>query len=102
MTTFFEENNNTGDCYEIPIKLTIQNFEYIKDFENCKDWYPIEEMRKKYPNILKKWREEEDDKLEYLYCERTTIKELCSIFGRNERAITYRIKKLELREKYDI
>lgn len=51
MTTFFEENNNTGDCYEIPIKLTVQNFEYIKDFENCKDWYPIEEMRKKYPNI---------------------------------------------------
>ena len=51
LTTFFEENNNTGDCYEIPIKLTVQNFEYIKDFENCKDWYPIEEMRKKYPNI---------------------------------------------------
>jgi len=102
LTTFFEENNNTGECYEIPIKLTVQNFEYIKDFENCKDWYPIEDMRKKYPNILKKWREEEDDKLEYLYCERTTIKELCSIFGRNERAITYRIEKLELREKYDI
>jgi hypothetical protein len=42
-----------------------------------------------------------DEKLEMLFCEGETIKELSGIFGRNDGAIRSRIKKLELKEKYD-
>jgi len=46
------------------------------------------------------WTTEDDDKLESLYCEKKTIKELALIFERKEGAIESRIKKLGLEEKY--
>lgn len=54
-----------------------------------------------HKNAYEKWTEEDDEKLELLFCEGKTVKELMSIFARNEGAIKSRIKKLELREKYD-
>ncbi len=46
--------------------------------------------------------EEDDNKLEMLFCQGKNIHELAQIFERKEGAISSRIKKLELREKYNI
>ena len=100
-----EENKeiNTSESYLIPLSLTIQSFDYIKNFDKYdKKSYSVEKIREAHPNAYAKWAKEDDDKLELLYCEKTTVKELCDIFGRNRGAILSRIKKLELREKYDI
>ncbi len=53
-----------------------------------------------HKNAYEKWTTE-DEKLELLFCEGKTVKELSAIFERNEGSINSRIKKLELREKYD-
>ena len=95
---------NVGNCYEIPLKLTLQSFDYITDFDryDVRKTYSINEMKKNYPNAGKKWTTEEDDKLEVLYCEKTKIIDICNILERSKTAILLRIEKLELREKYDI
>lgn len=62
--------------------------------------YDISEIRKTYKKAYEPWTEEADEKLELLFCEGKTVKELGEIFGRNEGAIRSRIKKLELKEKY--
>jgi hypothetical protein len=46
------------------------------------------------------WQPEDDETLEELYCEGASIKDLMIAFGRSRGAITSRIKKLELKEKY--
>lgn len=46
------------------------------------------------------WSTEDDNKLELLFCEGKKVKELAQIFERNTGAISSRIKKLELKEKY--
>lgn len=56
----------------------------------------------KNKNAYEKWTIEDDEKLEILFCEKKTTIELCEIFGRNKGAITSRIKKLELKEKYEL
>lgn len=61
----------------------------------------LEERRKKHPNAYAPWTEEKDNELEVLYCEGKTTKELTTIFGRNSGAIRSRIKKLQLKEKYN-
>lgn len=58
------------------------------------------EIHKTYPNAYAPWTKEEDEKLERLFCEGQTTKELAEIFQRQTGAITSRVKKLELREKY--
>ena len=95
---------NVGNCYEIPLKLTLQSFDYITDFDryDVRKTYSINEMKKNYPNAGKKWTTEEEDKLEVLYCEKTKIIDICNILERSKTAILLRIEKLELREKYDI
>ncbi|MCB0466349.1 MAG: hypothetical protein KDC78_11860 [Aequorivita sp.] len=47
------------------------------------------------------WTKEEDEKLELLFCEGKSMGELINLFGRNRGAIVARIKKLELKEKYE-
>lgn len=97
--THYEEKDNTGLCYEIPVNLTTQSFDYIKQMYQKST--PFQKIREKHLNAYQPWTQEDDDKLELLYCERKTIKELCAIFGRNDGAIRARIEKLELRLKYD-
>ncbi|MFZ1694502.1 MAG: DUF3276 family protein [Flavobacteriales bacterium] len=62
--------------------------------------YSVEEIREKHPQAYARWTEEDDARLEQLYCEGRKRKELAVIFGREPGAITSRIKKLELKEKY--
>jgi hypothetical protein len=60
----------------------------------------VKEIRKFFPNAYIPWTKEDDEKLEQLYCEGKTLNELTAIFKRKPGAITSRIKKLELKEKY--
>lgn len=60
----------------------------------------FEAQRIKYPNYLKPWKKEDDEKLEMLWCEGVTLSNLSKIFLRNKGAIVARIEKLELEQKY--
>lgn len=91
---------NTGYCYQIPLKNTTQDFEFVKTYQKNKKSFSVEEKRKKYKNAYMKWTLEEDEMLETLFCEEKTHEELCAIFGRNNGAIRSRIEKLELKTKY--
>lgn len=72
------------------------------DSESAEKAYSVEEIRKEHGQAYMPWSEEEDEKLELLFCEGKSVKELASMFERKEGAIRSRIKKLELKEKYDI
>lgn len=91
---------NTGYCYQIPLSRTNQNFDFIKNNNKKDKAYSIEEIRKKHTNAYKKWTLEEDEMLELHFCEKKSIAQLCSLFGRNRGAIKSRIEKLELKIKY--
>lgn len=62
--------------------------------------YDVGEIRQKHKKAYVKWTEEEDEKLEMMYCEEKTIAEMSDFFGRQQNAIQARIKKLELKQKY--
>lgn len=62
--------------------------------------YNFAEVRRDFENAYMTWSKEEDEKLEILFCEKKSVKELSTIFGRNSGAIRSRINKLELKEKY--
>ncbi len=62
--------------------------------------YDVIEIREKFPNAYKAWSNDDDDKLELLYCEGKTTKEIAAYFGRDLGAVRSRIKKLEIKEKY--
>jgi len=62
--------------------------------------YSLDDIREKHPQAYRPWSLEDDEKLETLFCEGKSVKELASTFERNEGAIRSRIKKLELKEKY--
>ncbi len=60
----------------------------------------FETQRMKYPNYLKPWKEEDDRRLESLWCEGVSERELARIFQRNLGAIRARVEKLQLEMKY--
>ena len=62
--------------------------------------YSLDEKRKTHRNAYQPWTDEDDNRLELLYCEGKSVTELTELFGRNSGAIRSRIKKLELKEKY--
>lgn len=63
--------------------------------------YTKAKKQQEHKNAYERWSTEDNEKLELLFCQGKTIKELSVIFARNEGAIESRIKKLELREKYE-
>lgn len=62
--------------------------------------YSVEKIRETHKQAYLPWTQEDDNKLELLFCEGKKVKELSQIFGRKEGAIDSRIKKLELKDKY--
>ena len=72
---------------------------YLLEFLKARS-LSFEVTRLKYPNYLKPCTEDDDSRLERLWCEGTSVKDLAKIFGRNPGAIDARIEKLELIEKY--
>ena len=77
-----------------------KKFSTPKQPKKKKKTYSIEEIRKTQSQAYMPWSKAEDEKLELLFCEGKKIKELALIFERKEGAIESRIKKLELKEKY--
>lgn len=75
---------------------------YLKAYKQLlgEPTYSVQACRVDYPNAYMPWTQEDDDKLERLFCEGKTTKELSGIFQRKQGAIRSRVKKLELEEKY--
>ena len=68
---------------------------FLRQEENTKEKaYNLRENRKQFPNAHKPWSTDDDKLLVTLHYEGRSIKELMSIFKRNEGAIQSRIKKL--------
>ena len=63
--------------------------------------YNVEDLRQKHKTAYKPWTKEQDEELEFLYCEGMKTSKLAAHFERSYNAIRSRIKKLELYEKYD-
>lgn len=78
----------------------VKKLEKLTDPESDKKSYTLDDIREQHPQAYRPWSTEDDENLEALFCEGKTVKELANIFERKEGAITSRIKKLELREKY--
>ncbi len=100
------ERYNIGECFQIPLDETSQGFDLIdithnKNLKRKNKTHSVKEKRIECPNAYAKWTIEDDNNLEMLYCEGKTISEICHFFGRNGGSIRARIKKLELKEKYD-
>lgn len=72
---------------------------YILEFIKARS-LTFEATRLKYPNYLKPWKEEDDMKLERLWCEGVPVKDLAVMFMRNPGAIKSRVEKLGLADKY--
>lgn len=75
---------------------------YLKAYKQLlgEPTYSVEACRIDYPNAYMPWTQEDYDKLEQLFCEGKTTKELSEIFQRKQGAIRSRVNKLELEEKY--
>lgn len=100
------DNYNDKDIEELGIGLDDVRQAYRKMLSPGfsiagKSAYTKAERQQAHKNAYEKWTTEDDEKLELLFCEGKTVKELMGIFERHEGAIRSRIKKLELREKYD-
>lgn len=67
---------------------------FVRQRESEGNTSTIEEKRRQYPNAYRPWTAADDDLLIALCKEGKTIKELSSLFKRNERAIRSRIRKL--------
>jgi hypothetical protein len=98
--------SDVGKCYRVPLHFTTKGFgfieeTYLKHTGIKQKSYTLDEKRINHPNAYLKWTEQDDEKLEILFCEGKTIRELSEYFGRNNGAIRSRIEKLELKEKYD-
>lgn len=93
----FEEDIND---FKKLFNRAVRKLEKLTDPESDKESYTLDDIREQHPQAYLPWSTEDDEKLEALFCEGKTVKELANIFERKAGAITSRIKKLELREKY--
>lgn len=58
---------------------------------------PVEAQEEKpFPNSGKRWDREDEEKLEFLFKAGKTIQDLTEIFGRREKGIKDRLRKLDL------
>lgn len=75
---------------------------YLKAYKQLtgEPTYSVYACRQEFPNAYNQWSEEDDFNLTKMWCEGMTIKELSAHFQRKPGAISSRIKKLELEEKY--
>ena len=81
-------------------KLAEKITEVAEKMRNEEKSYSVDEKRKTHRNAYQPWTDEDDSRLELLFCEGKSVTELSKLFERNSGAIRSRIKKLELYEKY--
>src|SRR5690606_1610587 len=84
------------------LNRAVKKLEKLTDPESDKNGYTLDDIREQHPQAYLPWSPEDDEKLEALFGEGKTVKELANIFERKAGAITSRIKNLELREKYGL
>lgn len=86
--------NQSIDDYVYPL-LSFNISMFIQQEEKPQEKaYTLNEKRKQFSNAYKPWSTEDDELLVALYYENRSIKELMSMFKRNEGAIHSRIQKL--------
>ena len=69
------------------------------NFSNVDKKYSVENIRQKYPNAYTPWSLDDDTKLRKLFKNKTTLRELQKIFGRQRGSINSRLIKLGLKEE---
>lgn len=93
-------SENDIDGFKGAFNRLVKKFMKISNSSKEKKTYNLEEIRQHYPQAYRSWSVEDDEKLEALFCEGKTSKQLAAIFERKVGAINSRINKLELRLKY--
>ena len=94
----FEEDIND---FSETLQRALKKFKSLNKKEDADEKsYSVEKIRETHKQAYQAWTQDDDNKLEILFCEGKKVKELTKIFGRNDGAISSRIKKLELKEKY--
>ena len=89
-------DENLEDFVEA-FKKSLTKFKELKKPKQTNDkTYSVEKVREAHKQAYS----EDDNKLELFFCQGKKVKELTQIFERNEGAISSRIKKLGLKEKY--
>ena len=97
---FEEDILDIAEMFEV----VLEKFKDLKESAVIADnkSYDLNKIRQIHPNAYEPWTAGDDLNLEKLFCEGKSIKELSAIFGRQKGALTSRIKKLQLRDKYDL
>jgi len=94
-----DEIDRKATVFPSPKSTKHQYLKSVEKLSSSSDPHYIEQ-RKLYPKAYMSWSIEDDERLEKLFCDGTSIEELSISFQRNPGAIRSRIKKLELLEKY--
>ena len=84
----------------IPFKWKKDGDRYFLSFSNEKKIRSVAEIQEQHPNAYKAWSKEDDDRLEVLFSDGKSVKEISAELGRMKGAVYSRINKLELREIY--
>lgn len=92
--------HKTMNAWNITVTKALIDESVVLYEKKSEKTYDVSEIRKIHNQAYEPWTKDADEKLELLFCEGKTVKELSALFGRNEGAIQSRIKKLELKEKY--
>ncbi|MDO8898779.1 MAG: DUF3276 family protein [Bacteroidales bacterium] len=98
LLVFEEDFKDFADIFQKAL-IKFKELKESKQIDNKA--YSVGKIREKHKHAYLPWTPEDDNQLELLFCEGKKVKELAQIFGRNDGAISSRIKKLELKEKYD-
>ena len=88
---FFEELKKI----DLP-ELDKRSKEVIKNKNKAEKTYSVELIRRKHSQAYMPWSKEDDHKLQNLFKQGKSVKELAEQFGRNNGAIYSRLKKLKL------
>ena len=97
LMVFDEDLKNFVEAF----KKSLTKFKELKEPKQADGKaYSVEKIRETHKQAYSPWTIEDDNKLELFFCQGKKVKELAQIFERNEGAISSRIKKLELKEKY--
>jgi hypothetical protein len=91
-------DRDTSEDEEQALEAT-QTIETKEQTETLKS-YSFEEVRKTHTEAYQLWTEELDFELTTMFCGKVSISAMAIHFGRTRGAISSRIKKLELEEKY--
>ncbi len=88
------------------LKLTLAKFNELLQTKNTTQrvknkTYSVANIQLTYSRAYKPWSINDDNILEKMFREGKSVIELAKIFERKNSAILARIKKLELRDKYD-